>query len=143
MSGEKVLLVDDEKEFVEALSERMTSRGLDVEVAGSGYEAIQKAKQKEFDAVILDLSMPGMDGIETLTNLRDDHPDLQVILLTGYATVEKGVEAVKLGAMDFLGKPANIDLLMDKVREAKARTDAAHDQHVQEMIDDVIKTKGW
>jgi DNA-binding NtrC family response regulator len=143
MANERVLLVDDEEDFVEALSARMERRGLDVEVAKDGYEALEKARVQQFDAIIMDLAMPGMDGVETLRGLRVDQPDLQVIFLTGHGTLETGVEAMKLGAMDFLEKPTDINLLIEKVREAGSKTSAARERKAQQMIEDIIKTKGW
>ena len=138
-----VLLVDDEEDFVEALSARMEARGLRVEAAKDGYEALEKARVQQFDAIIMDLAMPGMDGVETLRALRVDQPELQVIFLTGHGTLETGVEAMKLGAMDFLEKPTDVNLLVQKVREAGSKTSAAREQKTQKMIDDIIDTKGW
>ncbi|MCG6868811.1 MAG: response regulator [Gammaproteobacteria bacterium] len=143
MANEHVLLVDDEEDFVEALSTRMEARGLVVEAAKNGYEALEKAQVQRFDAIIMDLAMPGMDGVETLRGLRVDQPELQVIFLTGHGTLETGVEAMKLGAMDFLEKPTDINLLIEKVRKAGSKTSAAREQKTQQMIEDVIKTKGW
>ena len=118
MAQEKILLVDDEAEFTSVLAERMEARGLQVDIAHSGEEALDKVREKTYDAIILDMLMPGMDGIETLKELRKINPDLQIILLTGYATVEKSVEAVKLGAMDFMEKPADFKKLLEKITEA-------------------------
>lgn len=143
MADEKVLLVDDEMDFVEALSARLETRGLMVQIASSGQEAIDKVKEGSFDAVVLDLAMPGMDGIETLKALRDLDPDLQIILLTGHATLQKGVEAMKLGAMDFLEKPVDINTLLDKVHEAGSKTAAVEMQKTDQIIQDILKTKGW
>ena len=143
MAGERVLLVDDEIDFIRTLSERLEARDLKVELAQNGPEALKKAGESAFDAIILDLAMPGMDGIETLSLLRKDHPDMQVILLTGHATVEKGVEAIKLGAMDFLEKPVGIQELMEKVKEARVKRQAAIEEKTQQMIQDIVRTKGW
>ena len=143
MAKEKVLLVDDELEFTQVLSERMKSRGVDVDTAASGREALEKARGKSYDAIILDLSMPEMDGIETLKHLIEDHPDLQVILLTGYATIEKGIEAIKLGAMDFLEKPAEIQKLMEKIEEAKANKMLLVEKRVEEKIRGILEAKSW
>jgi DNA-binding NtrC family response regulator len=143
MANEHVLLVDDEEDFVEALSRRLEARGLEVDVAKDGYEALKKAGVQQFDAMILDLAMPGMDGVETLRGLRMVQPELQVIFLTGHGTLETGVEAMKLGAMDFLEKPTDINLLIEKVRKAGSITTAAREQKTQQMIEDIIKTKGW
>jgi len=143
MANEKVLLVDDEREFVEVLSERMGARGVDVDTAASGVEAVDKARQGPYDAIILDLAMPGMDGLETLKHLLDISPDLQVILLTGYATVQKGIEAIKLGAMDFLEKPAEIQRLIEKIQQAKANRLMLVEKQSEERIKNILESKGW
>ncbi len=143
MPEEKVLLIDDEVEFTQALAERMETRGLRVTTAGSGDEAVKHVGQESFDAVILDLFMPGMDGIETLKKLLRKNPDLQVILLTGHATVEKGVEAIKLGAMDFLEKPAEIEKLMELINKAKAQKMLLVEKDMEEKMNAILKKKGW
>ncbi|OGL42242.1 MAG: two-component system response regulator [Candidatus Schekmanbacteria bacterium RBG_13_48_7] len=143
MPGEKVLLVDDEEEFTSVLSERMESRGLNVDIADSGISALDKVHEHPYDVIILDLAMPGMDGIETLKRIRELNPDLQVILLTGHATLEKGVEAVKLGAMDFLEKPADIQQLMQKIKDAKANRMLLVQKKTEEKIKNILRTKGW
>ena len=119
----KILLVDDEKDFTGVLSERMAARGFRVEIADSGPVAIEKVKEKSYDAIILDLAMPEMDGIDVLKILLKENTDLQIIFLTGHATLEKGIEAVKLGAVDFMEKPVDIDKLLEKVNEAKTKKD--------------------
>lgn len=143
MAKDKVLLVDDERDFTEILSERMESRGVDVDTAASGPEALEKVKGRPYDAIILDLAMPGMDGIETMKHLLGENPDLQVILLTGHATLEKGVEAMKLGAVDFLEKPADIQKLMEKIEEAKATRMLLVERRVEEKIKDILETRWW
>jgi DNA-binding NtrC family response regulator len=143
MPNEKVLLVDDEQEFAQVLSERMASRGCDVDTAVSGIEAVQKAKGVSYDAIILDLAMPEMDGIEALKRILEVNPDLQVILLTGYATLQKGVEAIKLGAMDFLEKPAEIQKLMEKVQQAKAKKLVLVEKRREEWVKGILETRGW
>ena len=121
MAEARVLLVDDEEDFTTALSERMESRGFEVDVRSSGPEAIEQVGRKVYDAVILDLAMPGMDGVETLRHLLESNPDLQVILLTGHGSVSRGVEAMREGAMEFLEKPADIEVLLDQVRKARTK----------------------
>jgi DNA-binding NtrC family response regulator len=143
MADEKVLLVDDDSEFVETLSDRMTARGLDVDTATSGPEAIAKVEEGSYDAIVVDLMMPGMDGIETLKQMLKVNPDLQIILLTGHATVEKGVQAVKIGASDFLEKPANLADLLKKIEEAKSKRVVLLEKRMQEKIQKVMKSKGW
>ncbi len=143
MRNERVLLVDDEEEFVDALSMRLQTRDVTVEVAYTGAFAVKKAAEQHFDAIILDLAMPGMDGIETLRQLRESHPDVQVILLTGRGSVKKGIEAMKLGAMDFLEKPVDIDVLLGRIREAKSEADKAFEERTSALIDDIVLTRGW
>lgn len=143
MAKEKVLLVDDEPEFTETLSQRMQSRGVSVDTAASGPEALAMARDRSYDAIILDLSMPEMDGIETLKRLREGNPDLQVILLTGYATVQKGIEAIKLGAMDFLEKPAEIQKLLEKIRQAKAEKMVLVEKRMEQKIQGILETRWW
>jgi DNA-binding NtrC family response regulator len=139
----RVLLVDDELDFVEALAERMRTRGVSVDSAQDGQEALEKIRGRAFDAIILDLAMPGIDGLETLRRMREYDPDLQIVLLTGQASVAKGVEAIKLGALDFLEKPASIDVLMDKVREAAGRKMAVKERRSEEQIAEILKRMGW
>jgi DNA-binding NtrC family response regulator len=139
----KVLLVDDEKDFTEILSERMKSRGLDVDIANTGSGAIKKVKEKSYDAIILDLAMPEMDGIDALKHLLKGNPDLQVIFLTGHASLEKGIEAVKLGAVEFMEKPVDINKLLDKVNEAKTKKLLLNEKKTEEDIKDILKKKGW
>ncbi len=141
--SEKILLVDDEKEFLEAMSERMTNRGMEVTTALSAKEAIEKVKNESFDAIIVDLLMPEMDGLEALETLKKINADLQVILLTGNATVEKGIEAMKLGAMDLLEKPADLNNLTERIKKAKARKMILVEKHTEEKIKKIISSKGW
>ncbi len=138
-----VLLVDDEEEYTELLSERMEARGYKVDVANSGPNAINEVKDKAYDAIVLDLSMPEMDGIETLKNIMKQNPDLQIIFLTGHATLEKGIEAVKLGAMDFLEKPVDIDKLLEKVNEASTKKILLYEKKKEEELKDILKRKSW
>jgi len=143
MAGEKILLVDDEEEYVRILAERMEARGMKVTVACSGDEAIAKAGRSDFDAVVLDLAMPGKDGIETLTELLEINGDLQVILLTGHATVDKGVQSIKLGARDFLEKPLDFEKLLLKIGNAAAAKARIDQQKTKQNINDILKKKGW
>jgi DNA-binding NtrC family response regulator len=139
----KVLLVDDEVEFTEVLAERLQARGMKVDTAESGETAIEAGKKTYYDAVILDMAMPGMDGIETLKGLLQVNPDFQVIFLTGKATLEKAVEAVKLGALDFLEKPVKFDALLEKIEEAKKRKMGLVEKRRQEKIQGILGKKGW
>jgi len=141
--SEKVLLVDDEGEFLEALSQRMTSRGMEVTTTTSAREAIKKVEEGSFDAVILDLMMPEMDGLEVLQTLKQKKPEIQVILLTGHGSVAKGIEAMKLGAMDFLEKPAEIKELTEKIKKAQAKKMILVEKRNEEKIQKILVDRGW
>jgi DNA-binding NtrC family response regulator len=143
MTKETVLIVDDEVEFTEILSQRMESRGMAVDTAAGGREALEKARNRSYDAIILDLSMPEMDGMETLEHLLSENPDLQVIVLTGYATIEKGVEAIKHGATQFLKKPADLQELIEQIHRAKAKKMVLAEKRMEEKVRDILQTKGW
>lgn len=143
MANEKILLVDDDSEFTEVLAERMESRGLSVDTAADGVTAVEKVNDSSYDAIILDLAMPGMDGIETLKSLLKRQPELQVILLTGHATIDKGVEAVKLGAMDFLEKPTDIEKLIEKIKQAKHQKMLIVENKIEDKITKILREKGW
>ena len=141
--SEKVLIIDDEQEFTEALAERMTNRGMDVSTSSSAIEGLQSVEEKSFDVVVLDLQMPEMDGIETLKILKKKNPELQVILLTGHATVEKGIEAMKLGAMDLLEKPADLTTLTEKIKKAQAKRIILVEKKTEKRIKEIMETRGW
>lgn len=143
MPNTRVLIVDDEEEFATALAERMTNRGLHVDVAFNGEKALEFIESKPYDAVVLDLAMPGMDGIETLKRMLAFNADLQVIILTGKATVKQGVEAVKEGAFEFLEKPVRIETLVDKINIAKSRKSELTEERLNDMIDEITKRRGW
>ncbi|MCF8069912.1 MAG: response regulator [Desulfobacterales bacterium] len=140
---EKILLVDDEKDFIEALAERMRIRGMDVSTSISAKEALQKIKTESYDAILLDLQMPEMDGLEALTAIKKLKPEIQVILLTGQATIEKGIEAMKLGAMDLVEKPADFQVIIEKVKKAQAKKMILVEKNTEEKIRNIISGKGW
>jgi two-component system OmpR family response regulator len=143
MAKAKVLLVDDEMEFTSTLSERLQLRDMDVFTAANGPDALKLADAHRFDAVILDLQMPGMDGIETLKRLLSEDGDQQVIILTGHASVSKGVEAIKTGATEFLEKPVDIQVLTDMIGDAAAQRMVLLDKRSAQAIDDILKNRGW
>ena len=140
---EKVLLVDDEQDFLDTLAERMRNRDMEVTTSSSAVDAIKKAEEGSYDAIILDLMMPGMDGIEALKELKKNKPDLQVILLTGHATVGKGIEAMKLGATDFLEKPADLKVLTEKIKNAHTKKIILMEKKTEEKIKHLLAEKGW
>jgi DNA-binding NtrC family response regulator len=122
MAIANVLLVDDEVPFVEAMARRLNKRNVNIATAFSGAEALDVlGEDTSIEVVILDVKMPGMDGIETLAAIRKKFPLQEVIMLTGHATVETGIEGMKLGAFDYLMKPCDMDVLMEKVKEASAK----------------------
>lgn len=141
--SEKILLVDDEVDFVETLAERMRSRGMDVTFCTSAQEALEETNLGSFDAIVLDLQMPGMNGIEALKIIKEKNPKLQVILLTGQATVEKTIEAMKAGALDLLEKPADIDMLTEKIKQASSKKMVLVNKEHEEKIKKIIGGKAW
>jgi DNA-binding NtrC family response regulator len=131
-----IMLVDDEVPFVEAMTKRLTRRDLSVEQAFSGKEALNKLTAgSQAEVVILDVKMPGMDGIETLQAIKGKVPLVEVIMLTGHATVESAIEGMRLGAFDYLMKPCDMEHLIAKVKEAAARKR----QHEEKIINARIK----
>lgn len=117
----RVLIVDDEEKFTQPLAERLRLRDYDATTSQSGEEAVTQVKKYNYDVVILDVLMPGMDGIETLRNIKKIKPLTEVIMLTGHATVETAIEGMKLGAMDFLMKPCETEDLVSKIQKAHNR----------------------
>jgi DNA-binding NtrC family response regulator len=116
-----ILLVDDEKDFVEMLSLRLKENDENVLAAHSGQECLETLEKTTVDVVVLDVKMPGMDGIETLKEIKKRHPLVEVIMLTGHGTIQSAVEGMKLGAFDFLLKPADFKELTEKIKRARER----------------------
>ena len=121
MAEYRVLLVDDEEEFVSALSERLMLRGIEVDSALNGEEALASMVEKEFEVVILDVMMPGLGGLEVLRQIKSTHPNTQVILLTGHGSTREGIEGMRLGAFDYLIKPVDIEEMLAKMKEAASK----------------------
>ncbi len=120
MSLAKVLLVDDEVPFVDTMVKRLSKRDFEIFTAYSGQEALdQLAAHPSLDVVVLDVKMPGMDGIAALKEIKAKFPLVEVIMLTAHATVESAIDGMKLGAFDYLMKPAEIEELVDKVKRAE------------------------
>ncbi|MDD2464359.1 MAG: response regulator [Desulfobulbus sp.] len=139
----KVLLVDDEQDFLETLSSRLEMRGLKVSAVTSGEQAIVEAKEQDYDAIVVDLAMPGINGLETLKRIKADNPNAEIIMLTGHASVQSGVEAMKLGAGDFLQKPVELSELLSKIGEAKHKKMLVLQEKSQEELRKIIKSKSW
>jgi len=139
-----VMLVDDEVPFVETMTKRLEKRNLSVKTAFSGQEALNALdKQGNIDVVILDVKMPGMDGIETLQKIKSRHPLTEVVMLTAHATVETAIEGMKLGAFDYLMKPCDMQQLMGKIEEA-TRKKRDHEEKIREArVKEVLSTRGF
>lgn len=136
----RLLLVDDEKDFVEQISQRLKLRNMEVFKAFSGRQALEEISKALFDVVILDVAMPEMDGIETLRQIKAKSPLIEVIMLTGHATVETAIEGMKLGAYDYLKKPAVIAELLDKVTGAYERKQAHEEKIRQAKVNEIISS---
>ena len=119
----RVLIVDDEVDFVEMLSLRLEEAGEKVVPAYNGRECLEILKKLDIDVVILDIKMPGMDGIQTLKEIKKGFPLVEVIMLTGHGTTETAVEGMKMGAFDYLLKPTDFQDLLDKLENARKRKD--------------------
>ena len=125
-----VLVVDDERDFLEPLVERLELRNLDAAGVDNALDALKHLDANPVDVVVLDVKMPGMDGITALKQIKAKHPTVEVILLTGHASVESGMEGLEMGAFDYLIKPVKLDELMERILEAHDRR-----QVMREMLD--------
>ncbi|EFL53060.1 response regulator receiver protein [Solidesulfovibrio fructosivorans JJ]] len=124
MTEKTVLLVDDEAGLTAVLAKRLTARGLTVKTAGSGEEGLSILRDdKDIALTVLDINMPGLDGLETLKALKSLRPEVEAIILTGYPSVESALEGMRLGAYEFLSKPCDTEELYARVMEALARAD--------------------
>jgi DNA-binding NtrC family response regulator len=120
----KILLVDDEERFRITLAKLLKVKGLDVTTLGSGLEALEELGKQNYDVILLDVRMPGMNGIETLTEIKKINSNLEVIILTGHASVDVAVDIMKLGGYDYLLKPCSMEELTDKIDGAFERKQA-------------------
>jgi len=121
MSDPKIVIVDDEVEFVETVVKRFRHRNLRVRSAHSGEEVLELLAEAPADVVLLDVKMPGMGGIQTLREIKSRYPLIEVILLTGHASVEVAIEGMELGAFDYLMKPVELEELLYKIQDAQDR----------------------
>jgi len=142
MSSVKILLVDDEIPFVETMTKRLIKRNFDVLTAFSGNEAIKQLQEHmSVEVVLLDVKMPGMGGIETLGEIKKLYPILEIIMLTGHATVESAIEGMKLGAFDYLMKPCDINQLVSKVEEAVTKKRMHEDKIIEARVKEITSKR--
>ena len=136
----RILIVDDEEDFAGALAERLTIREYDVHTSFTGQDALAKVKEHNYDIVILDVKMPGTNGIDVLKEIKNIKPLTEVIMLTGNATVETAIEGMKLGAYDYLMKPCETDDLTEKINNAYRKKNE-HEERIREArIKEIISS---
>ena len=114
----KLLIVDDEVKFLKSISSRLELQDFDVTSASNGEEAIKCAENGFFDVAVVDFRMPGIDGVQVLKKLKDRHKYLEIIILTGHATIDSAVESTKLGAFQYIEKPYAFDKLVETIKDA-------------------------
>lgn len=133
-----ILFVDDEKDFVEAMTKRLTKRNLTIHTAFDGETALRKLKEhRGIEVVILDMKMPVKDGLTVLREIKNDFPIVEVIMLTGHATVESAIDGMQNGAFDYLMKPCNIDELIEKIHKAAEQYRAHEDEEVEARVNEI------
>jgi DNA-binding NtrC family response regulator len=142
MIGSKILLVDDEVVFTQNMAKLLVNRGYVVTAVNSGDAAIQALEEKDFDVVVLDLKMPGMDGITTLKEIKKLGLLTETLILTGHGSIDTALEAIKLGAYDYLTKPCEIDELVGKIQGAWETKDEAVKKDIEEKIQKVVESPG-
>jgi DNA-binding NtrC family response regulator len=142
MQQVRVLLIDDEEPFVQTMVKRLTRRSCDVQYALSGQDGLKALEELgNTEVVILDVKMPGMDGIETLREIKKEFPLVEVVMLTGHATVESAIEGMKRGAFDYLMKPCDIETLVLKIEEAAARKRAQDEKIEEARIKEIVSRR--
>lgn len=139
----KILLVDDEEEFIKTLAERLEVRGMTVTGATRGVDAVNLVNEEKFDVIVLDLAMPGMDGLETLQRIKEKDPDAEIIMLSGHGTIKTSIEAIKLGAEDFMEKPVDLSELLEKIAEAKEKRFLVLQKQAKKEIESILHSKPW
>jgi DNA-binding NtrC family response regulator len=135
----KLLLVDDEVKFLESISQRLALKNFDVTTAATGQEAIESAEKGFFDVAVVDFQMPGMDGVQVLNALKERHKYIEIIMLTGHATVDSAVEATKLGAFKYLEKPYAFEKLVEVIKEAYEARLKKKFEHNKKRMDEIQK----
>lgn len=140
MIGAKILLVDDEVVFTTNMAKLLQNRGYFVTAVNSGENAIRELEEKDIDVVVLDLKMPGMDGLATLKEIKKLGLFTQTLIFTGHGSIDTALEAVKLGAYDYLTKPCEIDELVAKIEGAWEKKDDEYKKDMQEKIQKVVES---
>jgi DNA-binding NtrC family response regulator len=143
MENTRILLVDDETEFTDSMSQLLRNRGYQVTAVNSGENAIKALERGRYDVMVLDLKMPGMDGMTTLREAKKLDLFTETLILTGHATVDTALEAIKLGAYDYLTKPCEIGDLVIKIQGARKKKDATETQEIAKKIDGVVEGKAF
>lgn len=143
MENARILLVDDETDFTDTMSQLLQTRGYQVTAVNGGESAIKALGQGRYDVMVLDLKMPGMDGMATLKEAKKLELFTETLILTGHATIDTALEAMKLGAYDYLTKPCDIDDLVQKIQGARKKKDAAEEQEISKKIDRIVEGKGF
>ncbi|MGD9972550.1 MAG: response regulator [Desulfatirhabdiaceae bacterium] len=142
MTVANLLLVDDEIPFVEAMTKRLAHRNFQVIAAHTGEQCLKQLEaHRDIEVVILDVKMPGMDGIETLKEIKMKYPIVEVIMLTGHATVESAIDGMKLGAFDYLMKPCDMEQLVAKAAEAATRKRSQEEKIIQARLNAITSTR--
>ena len=118
MEKMRMMLVDDEERFLSTTKKLLAKKGYEVVTAASGSEALEKIRGQNIHVVVLDVKMPGMDGNATLREIKRQFPLTEVIMLTGHATMESAIDGLKSGAIDYLMKPADIEIIIQKAEDA-------------------------
>lgn len=142
MSNEKkikLLMVDDEVKFLESIAKRLALKGFDVIATSNGEEAIASAENDLFDVAVVDFQMPGMDGAQVLKALKERHQYLEIIMLTGHATVDSAVECTRLGAFKYLEKPYEFEKLVEVIKEAYETRLKKKFEHNQKRMNEIQK----
>jgi DNA-binding NtrC family response regulator len=140
MKGSKILLVDDEVVFTTNMGKLLTNRGYKVTAANSGDAAIQALEKENYDVVVLDLKMPGMDGLATLKEIKKLGLFTETLILTGHGSIDTALEAIKIGAYDYLTKPCEIDDLVGKIEGAWNKKDGAEKKEMKEKVQKAVES---
>ena len=143
MKGARILLVDDELDFTENMTTLLVNRGYRVTAVNSGDSAIKALIQDKYDVMVLDLKMPGMDGLATLKEVRKLQLFTETLILTGHGAIGTALEAMKLGAYDYLTKPCEVDELVEKIEDAWKKKDTEEKEHLRKTINGIVDGKSF